>query len=551
MTSSEHGPRPDASVTSGNAGEAAGIADLEGSSFDAVVVGGGILGAGVAREMARRGLRTLLVERQDFGWGTTARSTRLIHGGLRYLATYDFGLVREGLRERAWQLRHVPNLVTPLPFLLPFYDTPLWQRLRLRAGLTLYDLLSPHGTLPRHRTLSAQRVAELEPGLARSGLQGAGQYWDAQVELPERLVLEALRAAVEAGAQVRNHVAATGLEIVDGQVRGVHLTAAGGDRARVRTVRVVNATGQWADAALAGMAVRRPPLLRLVQGVHLVYGRLAEYAVAFEHPDDRRLCFAVPWQGLTLVGTTETEVAGSADEARVTASEVRYLERGIEAVLPTAAGTPPYWAAVGVRSLLPIGRVVHDVSRRHVIVDHAPDGAAGLATVAGGKLTAWRSIAADATDEILGRRDPAALRDVDVGLAPVPPRPAPGGGPVALRLWHLYGGRMGEVAALAADPWWAQPLLPGHDALRAEVLYAYRVEWAASVADVVLRRLALGFGPDLGRGAAAAVAEIGAARLGWDVGRVERELAQFEAENEERRLPPPRDGAPAAGPGPR
>ena len=164
-------------------GAATGVAGLDGGDYDAVVIGGGILGAGVARELARRSLSTLLVERRDFAWGTTARSTRLIHGGLRYLANFDFGLVREGLRERAWQLRRVPNLVTPLPFLLPFYAEPLWVRLRLRAGLTLYDLLSPRGSLPRHRFLSRDTLAALEPGVATAGLSESALYWDAQVQL--------------------------------------------------------------------------------------------------------------------------------------------------------------------------------------------------------------------------------------------------------------------------------------------------------------------------------------------------------------------------------
>ena len=140
-----------------------GVDGLDGRRFDVVVIGGGILGAGVARELARRGLSTLLVERRDFAWGTTARSTRLIHGGLRYLANYDLGVVREGLRERAWQLRRMPNLVTPLPFILPFYHEPLWHRLRLRAGLTLYDLLSPRRSMPRHRFLSRSAAAPSNP----------------------------------------------------------------------------------------------------------------------------------------------------------------------------------------------------------------------------------------------------------------------------------------------------------------------------------------------------------------------------------------------------
>jgi len=516
-----------------------GVAGLDGRRFDAVVVGGGILGAGVARELARRGLSTLLVERRDFAWGTTARNTRLIHGGLRYLANYDFGLVREGLRERAWQLRRVPNLVTPLPLLLPFYREPLWHRLRLRAGLTLYDLLSPRGSLPRHRFLGRDRVAALEPGVSSDGLREAALYWDAQVELPERLVIDALRAAQEAGAEVRNHVSATGLRRGDGRVAAVELAGTlDGATALAMAPRIINATGPWADATLAGLGLERAPLLRLVQGIHLVYPRLAEHAVAFEHPEDRRLCFAVPWQGQTMIGTTERDVEGGADRAAVTADEVRYLVAGTERVFPAARGCRPLWASVGVRSLIRLEGIANSVTRRHLLVDHTPDGAAGLTTVAGGKLTAWRSIAAEVVDELLGHRDRRALADDVIGGPPLPPEPTAEAGRHAQRLWRIYGARAAEVSAVAdADPWWSLPLLPDSDAIRAEVAHAVAMEWAATVGDVVLRRMALGFGPDLGRAAAEAVVAVGVARLGWDVARAQHELQAFDRENTERHLP--------------
>ncbi|MET1231438.1 MAG: glycerol-3-phosphate dehydrogenase/oxidase [Candidatus Limnocylindrales bacterium] len=518
-----------------------GVAGLDSGRFDAVVIGGGILGAGVARELARRGLATLLVERRDFAWGTTARSTRLIHGGLRYLANYDLGVVREGLRERAWQLRRMPNLVTPLPFILPFYHEPLWHRLRLRAGLTLYDLLSPRRSMPRHRFLSRSAAAAIEPGLSTEGLSEAALYWDAQVELPERLVLDALRAAEDAGAGVRNHVAATGLRRdASGRVVGVELEATlDGRSAVVSSGRVINATGPWADVTLAGLGLDAAPLLRLVQGIHVVYDRLADHAVAFEHPDDRRLCFAVPWQGMTMIGTTERDVLGGPDEARVTRDEVAYLIRAANRVLPASSGTGPLWGSVGVRSLIRESGIANRVSRRHLLVDHARDGAPGLTTVAGGKLTAWRSIAAEVVDELLDRRDRSALGDVDVGHLTLPPEPSAAAGPYAHRLWRLYGARATEVSAIAdADTWWSLPLLPVGDAIRAEVAHALAVEWAQTLGDVVLRRMMLGFGPDLGRAAAEAVGAVALERLGWDTERVARELAAFDIENLERRLEP-------------
>jgi glycerol-3-phosphate dehydrogenase len=510
--------------------------ELDGERFDAAVIGGGILGAGVARELARRRRRVLLVDRMDFGWGTTNRSTRLVHGGLRYLEQLDFGLVREGLRERAWLLRVAPNLVTPLPFLLPFHDSPLWKRLRLRAGLTLYDLLSPGGTLPRHRHLSTAAVVRLEPGMSTDRLAGAMCYWDGQVELPERLVIAALRSAEDDGAVVRNHVAATALVRTNGAVTGLELTdARTREVAVVHVPIVVNAAGPWADVTLAGLGIARPPLLRLTQGLHLVYPRLARHAVAFQHPDDGRLCFAIPWQGGTMIGTTDSDVDTPAD-AKVRDDEVRYVMAGARRVLPAAAGMRPSWAVVGVRSLVREPGHPSAVSRKHLIVDHAPDGAAGLTTLVGGKLTAFRSIAAETVDRILGEPDSRALGSASLDL-PVPADPGDAD-PVARRLWRFYGARADEVRRWAdEDPWWAEPLVRGADAIRAEVAHALTAEWAAGVSDVVHRRLALAFGADLGRPAAEAVAAVGAARFGWDAARVATELADFDAESAEHRVP--------------
>ncbi len=513
------------------------LAELDGASFDAVVIGGGILGAGVGRELARRGRRCLIVEKRDFAWGTTARSTRLIHGGLRYLANYDFGLVREGLRERGWQLRAAPDLVTPLPFVLPFHGTPLWERLRLRAGLTLYDALAPRDSLPGHRILSRRELLTLIPGLADEGLRGGALYWDAQVELPERLVIHALRAAEELGAVILNHAEATGVEFKDGQCDSLELTSAiNGRTAVVRARSVVNASGPWADTVLQTLGVAREPLLRLNQGAHLVYPKLAEYAIAFEHPADGRLCFAVPWQGSTMVGTTETDISGDPGDARPTLDEVRYLQAAVRALFPDSEHRP-IWVTVGVRSLIRHAGGASRVSRRHLLVDHHDDGAPGVVTVAGGKLTAWRSIAADVVDELLGSRDAAATdRSRGIGRAAVE---SPAHSDEATgRLWRLYGARAAEVTAwVERDPWWGEPLVHGGPAIRAEVAHAIAAEWATTLADIVLRRLALGFGPDLGRAAADAAADVLVDRLGWDRARAERQRHAFDAETDERKLP--------------
>jgi glycerol-3-phosphate dehydrogenase len=363
-------------------------------------------------------------------------------------------------------------------------------------------------------------------------------YWDAQVELPERLVIDALRAAADAGSTVRNHVRPTGLVRDAGSVTALELTSeTTGQTAVVRTSQVVNASGPWADETLAAMGIHRQPLMRLNQGIHLVYPHLADHAIAFEHPDDGRLCFMVPWQGGTMVGTTETDIATIGDAA-IRSSEVEYLARATRARFRTPEAEQPLWGIVGVRSLINQPGRANKVSRRHVLVDHAADDARGLVTVAGGKLTAWRSIAAEVVDDVLGSRDRDALRPLPIG-GPVPPSAPPTGTDgTAERLWRLYGAHVGEVEAMTgADPWWAEPLMAGQPAIHAEIVHAIEHEWAVTLADLVHRRLMLGFGPDLGRGAAEAIATVCHERLGWDEGRVSRELVEFDRETAERRLP--------------
>jgi glycerol-3-phosphate dehydrogenase len=513
----------------------AGVEGLAGARFDAVVVGGGILGAGVALALAERGNSCLLVEKADFGVGTTARSTRLIHGGLRYLAMFDFGLVREGLTERAWLLNELPNLVRPLPMLLPHYGQPLWQRARIFAGLTLYDLLSPFGSLPHHRHLSRAALQKAMPALRPENLQSGERFWDGQAELPERLVIEALRRAEAAGAVVRNHVEAQKVVRPAGRITAITLRdQSTGRGAGVSTNVVINATGPWADEVLKTLGVERPPLLRLSQGVHLVYPRFTDEALAIPHPSDDRLSFVLPWQGATLVGTTDTDIDGGPDSARVTPAEVDYLRRLVDERF--SAAPEPTWAMVGVRSLARPGEgrrgLPQSVSRRHVLVNHGPDGARGLYTLAGGKLTAWRATGRFVADGV-GAMLPARARS-RVARARSPELRHDDGD----RLWALYGARAGEVRAIAAtDPYWAEPLVPGASAIRAEVAHAIDKEWALSVADIVLRRLALGFGEDLGRSAAVAVANVCRERFGWTDARVACELAALTAETDERRLP--------------
>jgi glycerol-3-phosphate dehydrogenase len=303
---------------------------------------------------------------------------------------------------------------------------------------------------------------------------------------------------------------------------------------------VINASGPWADQVLAASGVRRPPLLRLTQGVHLRYPIRTRHAVAFEHPADRRLCFSIPWQGGTMVGTTDTDVDGGPEQARVSADAVAYVDEGARFLFPEASTARPDWASVGVRSLMRKEGSAGSVSRRHVVLDHGPDGVRGLTTVAGGKLTAWRSISADVADRALGRKDPSALDAVGLRGEPLPDRRRrgidemrSGALPVTTtdRLATIYGSYAPEVLAIAAeDRWWSEPLLPGQPVIRAEVAHAVRSEWATTTADVVLRRLVLGFDVSLGVTAGAAVAEVLHERAGWTAERCRADLEDLRRE---------------------
>jgi glycerol-3-phosphate dehydrogenase len=245
-------------------------AALAETRFDLLVIGGGIIGCGIARDAALRGLRVALFEKDDFGGGASSRSTRLIHGGLRYLEHLDFGLVRQDLRERERLLATAPHRVTPLRFLVPLYNRTAFYRARLRAGMILYDLLSYDKSLPKHQFLSREETLQLEPGLAQEGLQGAASYYDAQCAFVERLCLDNMTDAVEHGAQAYNYTTVTGLHREGNHVEGLNLRGTlTGETAAVRADQIVNASGPWLDGLTGNLTGQNSRRLRLTKGVHI------------------------------------------------------------------------------------------------------------------------------------------------------------------------------------------------------------------------------------------------------------------------------------------
>ncbi|MBU0493071.1 MAG: glycerol-3-phosphate dehydrogenase/oxidase, partial [Chloroflexi bacterium] len=374
--------------------------------WDLIVVGGGITGAGILREATRLGLRALLVEEHDFGWGTSSRSSKLVHGGLRYLKERKLRLTRASVHERQRLLEEGPGLIDPLGFLLATYKGDHPGRWTYSAGLSIYDLLALQWT---HRHYRAGDFQMLAPHITLDGLEGGFCYGDAQTD-DARLVLRVIREAVAGGALALNYAGVRALLRDDeGLVCGVELRDEAGDRAgrdRVAHVRagvVVNATGAWADRLRA--EVGAPPRIRPLRGSHLIFPawRLpVAQAVSFLHPLDRRPVFIFPWEGITLVGTTDVDhdqpLAG---EPRIDPREVAYLMAAVEAHFPSLQLTldDVISTFAGVRPVIGSGKAdPSQESRDHVVWQEA-----GLLTVTGGKLTTFRLIALDVLKALAGR----------------------------------------------------------------------------------------------------------------------------------------------------
>ena len=460
--------------------------------FDAAIIGGGIVGAGIARDAARRGLRVALFEQRDFASGTTAGSTRLIHGGLRYLSSGDVRLVRLDLRERETLLRIAPHLVRPLPFLLPLPRDSVIKRVKLRAGMYLYDALSFDKSLPNHHVLDERTLRRIEPALDTTRFSGAALFYDAQVFSPERLAIENLLDAVAHGGiavnyatvvgPVRSRTRIVGLMVKDG------LT---GCEWEVRARVVVNASGPWLDRTGACLESEHPRLLRTTKGVHVACERFTEHAIAVESAVDGRLVFAIPWAGYTWVGTTDTDYSGSPETASATQEDVTYLVDSLAPYLPDIRGARQYWTCAGVRSLVTSTQPTADVTRMHRVVSND----AGLISVIGGKITGYRAIAAQVTDLVC--RQLGVPRTAATTQAVLPG--AADGFDRAGRLERTYGARAALVRHLVdADRSLGTPLVEGRPEIAAEVVFSTRHEWCVHLDDFMLRRSYLGFATDRG-----------------------------------------------------
>lgn len=520
------------------------LSDLDGTSTDLLIIGGGITGAGIARDAAMRGISTVLVEQQDLASGTSSRSSRLIHGGLRYLEQGNLHLVREALHERAILLRIAPHLVRPIPFVFPLHDGDRVSRWKLAAGLAAYEILAGFRNVRRPRILGKRGILELEPLLRERGLTGGAEYGDAQCD-DARLVIATARSAVDHGATVLTHTRVSALREESGRIAGVALEhQLTGGTAELRATVVVNATGPWTDALRRMEDPGAPPLLRLTRGAHVVVPRERvghRHAITFLSPIDGRVMFILPWNDLSYIGTTDTDYTADPGAVAVTRDDVVYLLRSANALFPAARLTDDdvrsTWA--GLRPLLAQGdgRSPSAVSREHALVE----GSRGMITIAGGKLTTYRAMAAGAVDLVarrLGRKLARAGTDIiplpggnASDLEPFRARGAPLGLPVEVsdRLVDRYGTECAGIHNLGMkNRRLFERLHPAHPAIEAEVLHAVRRELALTVEDVMVRRLHLYYETrDHGLRAAPRVAELMAGELGWDATGQREEVARY------------------------
>jgi glycerol-3-phosphate dehydrogenase len=525
------------------------VAQLSAQPADVLVIGGGINGAGIARDAAMRGLQTVLVEQNDLGSGTSSRSSRLIHGGLRYLEEGELGLVIEANRERRTLLRIAPHLVWPVPFIFPLHRGDRIARWQLAAGMLLYDLLALFRNVRTHRMLGKRRMLDAEPMLRERGLLGGARYYDAQCD-DARLVVATARSAIHHGALVSNYMAVRALERTAGRVVGAQLEdRLNGDQGVVRASVVVNATGPWADRVRRLEDAGASPLLQPTKGVHIVVDRSRldhRDAVAFTSPIDGRVMFVLPWGDLSYIGTTDTDTVDPPDDIRISADDLVYLLRSANSRFPSARlnmeDIRATWA--GLRPLLMDRdrRAASSRPREHAIVR----GSGGMLTLVGGKLTTYRSMAAQVVDQAMRelRHRDGRPRQAD---ARTDEEPLPGGETADLSQFRERGLELGIPAAsvdhllrhygtesagifnlVGADRGLLRRLIPSHPSIEAEVVHAVRRELAQTVEDVLVRRFHLFYeARDHGTAAAQRVAELMGEELGWDAARIGHEAQSY------------------------
>jgi glycerol-3-phosphate dehydrogenase len=473
---------------------------------DVLIIGGGINGAGIARDLALRGLRVALVEKGDFASGASSASTKLVHGGVRYLENFDFHLVFEACRERRILQSIAPHLVRPVPFFIPVYEEDPRSLWTIRAGMTLYDTLALFRNTHHHSILAAAEATAREPALRTEGLAGVALYWDCRMD-DARLCLENVLAAVKAGAMAENYLEVTALLKDGGRLRGVRLRdQETGEELEVEAQVVINATGPWLDK-LCALDGEPEGKLRPTRGTHILVPRInrGEEALYLTAGRDDRLFFVIPWGGLSLIGTTDVDFPGDPDEVAPAEEDIEYLlaETGRHLQGTTLRRSNVVAAFSGLRPLVAEKSVkAFRVSREHRVFESA----SGLISVGGGKYTTYRAVAAKVAARATERLGRGGGRSITHRI------PLPGGitghfasflrreapilsgqyglsTKVLVDLLNRYGSRTRHLLTLLReDPDLARPVVAGSSLLAVQVVYGARFEFARSPEDILRRR---------------------------------------------------------------
>jgi len=508
--------------------------------FDLAVIGGGIVGTGIARDASLRGIKTLLVDKEDYAYGTTSTSSRLIHGGFRYLRQLEFGLVRQDMREREILLSIAPHLVHPLPFFMPI--TSFKDRIIMSLGMRLYDILSFDKSLPTYHYYSKKKTLEVEPTLAMDNLRGSYRFYDCQIPFAERLCLENAISATEQGAIILNHAECKEILHEGNTITGIEVNdTLTGHSYIVATRMIVNAAGPWMDIVHGKLKTESTPRMRRTKGIHLVTHNISQNAHVLFSQSDGRLFFVIPWEGYSLIGTTDTDFNDDSDSVAADTDDVDYLLREVGRAFPDLKKDDVYYTFAGLRALAgsPDGSA-SNVTRGHRLIDHEKtDGLIGALSVVGGKLTGYRAVAEETVNAVSRKLN--VSNPCTTAITPLPGAPALSSEEQALiskesglpdetisHLHNLYGSRLREVIEFSErEPGGKQQICSHSRDIVAQIWHAVETEQACTPADFLLRRSFTGMASCLGLDAVETVTREMGKRLDWNDSETQKQLNAY------------------------
>lgn len=531
------------------------IESYNGDRFDVIVVGGGITGAAVAYDAASRGLSVALVEKRDFGWATSAATSKLIHGGFRYLANLEFGIVRESLRERRTLENIAPNLVYPIQVLIPCYDKGMTKHKSLmKSGMLLYDLLSydkgwtwdKSKKIGRHRFIAPRDARELEPIFPKVGFKGVFSYYDCASLFPERLTMAFIKSAVKHGAVVSNYVKVEDFIFLNNKtITGVRTKDLVNDKyVELNGNLIVNCGGPWADTIL-GMAKKNSSAksLRRSEGIHIIIKKLVDNMVVFVAASGKSF-FMIPWRGHTLIGTTDKQYDGNPDEFKVTKQAIIELLETVNGALEEKDRIEYkdiIHAYGGLRPLVEDqGKGVRESSRRYEIYDNAKDGIGGLITVEGGKYTTSRNLAQNVMTMISKKLNKSIgdcvtdkqhlagceIKDIEKFVDESKKENKDFDEKTIECLCKYYGIEFGKVLELARQDDSLSESLNDDGEILAQAVYAIREEMALTLKDILFRRTSVGTLGNPGDDKIGKFADLAAKELNWDDARKDKEIRE-------------------------